>query len=156
MFLEKYVDLYFFLIRLCTCVISVLVHRGPRAAKLRKWVFPKWAGLAMALDVVIATKPPWLEAHKIEVSPRQLLASLLFSASLHWPLLWWVHFMESKRRGLSLLLSMAMLFYRSTLVLFHSHYVTWTHAALALFYVWCTLSPRASPELPIVATVAIV
>jgi len=93
----------------------------------------------------MTTKPPWVEAHKIEVTPKQLLTSLLFSTTLQWPLLWWMNFMETKRRGLSLLLGMAMLFQRSTMafVVFRSQYVARAHAVLALFYVWCTLSTRA-------------
>lgn len=152
---EWYFDLYFFLIRLCTCMISVLLHRGIRSAKLRKEIFPRWVAMALVVDILMTTKPPWVEVHKIEVTPKQLLASLLSSTSLQWPLLWWVNFMEAKRRGLSLLLGMAMLFHRSTmaLVLFRSQYVSWAHAVLALLYVWCTLSLRTSAKKPAVATI---
>jgi len=122
--------------------------------KLRR-VFPRWAAAALIIDILMATKPPWIEAHKIEVAPEQLFVSLLFSASLQWPLLWWVNFMEAKRRGLSLVLGMAMLFHRSTLalVLFRSRYVARAHAVLAMLYVWCALSLRTSAKKPAVATI---
>jgi len=102
------------------------------------------------MDLFITTKPPWIEQHNIEVAPRQLLLSLLYSASLQWPLLWWVILMETKRRGLSLVLGMAMLFHRFTtaLLLFPSQYSSWAHAILSLFYMWCTLSYRAPKQSP--------
>lgn len=136
-------------------MISVLLHRGTRSAKLRKKIFPGWIATALVVDILMATKPPWIEAHKIEVAPEQLFVSLLFSASLQWPLLWWVNFMEAKRRGLSLVLGMAMLFHRSTLalVLLRSRYVARAHAVLAMLYVWCALSLRTSAKKPAVATI---
>lgn len=125
-------------------MISVLLYRGVRACKLRKTIFHRSMAVVLVVDILTTTKPPWVEAHKIEVAPRQLLTSLFFSTSLQWPLLWWMNFMEAKRRGLSLLISMAILFHRSTMafVLFRSQYVSWAHAVLALFYVWFTLSTR--------------
>lgn len=128
-------------------MISVLLIRGVRAWKLRKEIFPRWIAVALVVDILMTTKPPWVEAHKIEVAPQQLLMSLLSSTSLQWPLLWWINFMEAKQRGLSLLLGIAMLFHRSAvaLVVFRSH-VARAHAALALLYVWCTLSLRTAAK----------
>ena len=142
---DWYGDLYFFIIRLCMCVISVLIFRGTRAVKLRKKVFPSWAGFAMVVDVVITTKPPWVERHEGGFSPRHLLSSLVVAATLQWPLIWWMYFMETRRRGLALTLAMAMLFHRSSaaLVLFRRQYTSSAHAVLALLYLWCTLSSRA-------------
>ena len=143
---EAYIDLYFFLIRLCTCFISVLLHRGSRAAKLRRAIFPRWGALVLLADMLLATRPPWVEAHAVQVTPRQLLVSVASSASFQWPLLWWMHFMESNRKSIALALAMVMLFHRSSLALVvpHLQYTTCAHAALTLFYVWSTLSLRAT------------
>lgn len=146
---QAYFEFYFFLIRLCTCIISVLLHRGARATKLRKAVFPRWTAVILVADMLITTRPPWMSADsRKQHTPYRLFVSLLACASFQWPLLWWMHFMETKRRGLALALAMAMLFHRSSfaLVVACLQYTACAHALLTLIYVWSTLSLRASAK----------
>ena len=146
---EDYFDLYFFLLRTATLIIVVGVHRGTRVCKLKRHTFLPWFRFAFILDIILATQPPWWAGpqHKVLYTPRQLGVSLAICTAYVSPVLWWISCMETKRKGLAVLVAFAMLFFRATMSMLEreSTVLSWTEAALAGSYLWLSLSlPHSS------------
>ena len=152
---EYSVRLYLFLIRVCSGVISMLLHRKSRCVKLRRGVFPFWVSYILFADTCLCMNPPWkppwslpssnllgVENEEFSDDSTDLPRSLMVSVSLHMPILWWLHLMESKKRGVSLLLCTAMTFQRSTIatLLSKSCPLCWMQVGASLLYVWATLT----------------
>ena len=141
---EAYFDLYFFLLRSAAVIILVGVHRGTRACKLKRHTFLPSFRFAFILDFLLATQPPWWAPaqHKVLYTPSQLSVSVGTCAAYVCPVLWWVKCMETKRKGLAVLVAFAMLFFRATMSMAErdSTVLSWVEAALAGSYLWLSLS----------------
>lgn len=147
------VRLYLFLIRVCVGVIGMLLHRKSRCVKLRRGVFPFWVSYILFVDTCLCMNPPWkppwslpnllgVKDEDFSDDSIDLSRSLVVSVSLHMPILWWLHLMESKKRGVSLLLCTVMTFQRSTIatLLSKSCPLCWMQVGASLLYVWATLT----------------